>query len=161
MGGGGALWSAIPERGVLWRFWTQIYQTCVQQTACAPQIVSHILMTIGFKQGNPSELFTGPKFNHDSGLWFFQTHTEMQLNKEGFASNFGGGGLQPSPRCRSSGCRLPSQSPVMHDGRPNFLSCDKWYMLGSYPHRWTEWLTHACENITQFVNDVVFAILVV
>ena len=43
-GGGGAFWSEIPKRGFLENLDKNLlFEECVQQCACASQIVSHIL----------------------------------------------------------------------------------------------------------------------
>ena len=44
MGGGGAFWSEVPERGFLENLDKNLlFEECVQECACASQIVSHIL----------------------------------------------------------------------------------------------------------------------
>ena len=55
--GGGAFWSEIPERGFLENLDKNLlFEECVQECACASQIVSHILhmwrLKISYKQGS-------------------------------------------------------------------------------------------------------------
>ena len=46
-GGGGALWTEIPERGTLENLGKNLlFKLSVQKPACASQIVSHILITV-------------------------------------------------------------------------------------------------------------------
>ena len=46
--GGGAFWSEIPERGFLENLDKNLlFEECVQECACASQIVSHVIFSMG------------------------------------------------------------------------------------------------------------------